>query len=60
MTIKDLPELLKIAHRVCDEEWKKLGPEKRKRICENLMKRAEARIKAKERDVKGVRRENAN
>ena len=52
MTIKDLPELLKIAHRVCDEEWKKLGPEKRKRICENLMKRAETRIKDKERDTK--------
>ena len=52
MTIKDLPKLLKIAHRVCDEEWKKLGPEKRKRICDNLMKRAEARIKANERDAK--------
>ena len=52
MIIKDLPKLLKIAHRVCDEEWKKLGPEKRKCICDNLMKRAEARIKDNERDAK--------
>lgn len=48
MTIKDLPKLLKIAHRVCDEEWKKLGPEKRKRICENVLKIVDARIKANE------------
>lgn len=52
MNINDLPWLLKMAHKICDEEWKKLGPEKRKRICDNLMKRAEARIKAKERDAK--------
>ena len=51
MNIKDLPELLKIAHRVCDEEWKKLGPEKRKRICENLVKRAEKHIKEKNGDA---------
>jgi hypothetical protein len=51
MNIKDIPELLKIAHRVCDEEWKKLGPEKRKRICENLIKRAEKRIKEKNVDA---------
>ena len=47
MTIRDLPELLKTVHRVVDEEWKKLTPERRKRICENLLKKAEARIEAK-------------
>lgn len=52
MNIYELASLMKAAHKVVGEEWKKLGPEKRKRICENLMKRAEARIKAKERDVK--------
>lgn len=48
MNINDLPWLLKMAHRICDEEWKKLGPDKRKRICDNLTKRAMERIKRKE------------
>ncbi len=52
MTIRDLPELLKTAHRVADEEWKKLTPERRKRICENLLKKAKARIEAKEKGGK--------
>ena len=55
MTIKDLSELLKIVYRVCDEEWNKLGSEKRKRICENVLKRVDARIKAEE---SGKRRES--
>lgn len=52
MNIHELAGFMKTAHKVVGEEWKKLGPEKRKRICDNLMKRAEARIKAKERDAK--------
>ena len=52
VTIRDLPELLKTAHRVVDEEWKKLTPERRKRICENLLKKAKARIEAKEKGGK--------
>lgn len=43
MTIKDLPKLLKIAHRVCDEEWKKLSPERRKRICDSILERSRKR-----------------
>ena len=52
VTIRDLPELLKTAHRVVDEEWKKLTPERRKRICENLLKKVKARIEAKEKGGK--------
>ena len=47
MNARELAEVLVMAKKVCDEEWEKLGPEKRKRICENLLKRAEARIKKK-------------
>lgn len=43
MNINDLPWLLRKAHKICDEEWKKLGPERRKRICDNITKRAMAR-----------------
>lgn len=53
MNINDLPWLLKMAHKICDEEWKKLGPDKRKRICENVLKRVDARIKAKESGKRG-------
>ena len=60
MKPEDVAKLLGRVGRIVDDQWKALGPEKRKRICENLMKRAEARIKAKERDVKGGRRENAD
>jgi len=52
VTIRDLPELLKTAHRVVDEEWKKLTPERRKRICENILKKVKARIEAKEKGGK--------
>lgn len=47
MTIRDLLELLRTAHRVVDEEWKKLTPEQRERICNNLLKKAKERIEAK-------------
>ena len=47
-----LKTALRVARDVVDREWQALSPERKKRICENLMKRAEARIKAKERDVK--------
>lgn len=49
MTIRDLPEMLKIAHRVADEEWRKLTPEKRRRIRDNLLRKAQERIEAKRR-----------
>ena len=48
MNIYDLASFMKTAHKVVDEEWKKLGPDKRKRICDNLTKRAMERIKRKE------------
>ena len=48
MNIDDLIDTLKTAHRVCDEEWNKIGPERRKHICDNIMKRAMRRIKEKE------------
>lgn len=52
MNIYDLANFMKAAHKAVGEQWKALSPERRKRICDNLMKRAEARIKAKERDTK--------
>ena len=52
MKPEDVEKLLGRVGRIVDEQWKALGPEKRKRICENLMKRAEARIKAKELNAK--------
>ena len=47
MTIRDLPEMLRTIHRVVDEEWKKLTPERRERICNNLLKKAKERIESK-------------
>ena len=52
MKPEDVAKLLCRVGRIVDEQWKALGPEKSKRICENLMKRAEARIKAKELNAK--------
>lgn len=52
MKPEDVGKLLGRVGRIVDEQWKALSPERRKRICDNIMKRAEARIKAKERDTK--------
>ena len=52
MKPEDVAKLLVIVSRIADEQWNYLGPARRKRICENLMKRAEARIKAKELNAK--------
>lgn len=52
MNIDDLACLMKAAHKAVGEQWKALSLERRRRICDNLMKRAEARIKAKECDMK--------
>ena len=40
LTIRDLPKLLSVCARVVDEEWKKLTPEKRQKICNNILKRS--------------------
>lgn len=51
MNIYDLAIFMKAAHKAVGDEWKKLGHERRKRICDNLMKRAEKRIKEKNGDA---------
>lgn len=48
MKPEDVARLLGKVSRIVDEQWNKLGPEKRKRICENVLKRVDERIKAKE------------
>lgn len=48
MNIYELASFMKAAHKAVGEEWEKLGPERRKRICENVLKRVDARIKANE------------
>lgn len=40
LTIRDLPKLLSICARVADEEWKKLTPDKREKIRNNILKRS--------------------
>ena len=51
MKPEDVAKLLGRVGRIVDEQWKALGPEKRKRICENLMNRVEKRIKEKNGDA---------
>jgi acyl-CoA reductase-like NAD-dependent aldehyde dehydrogenase len=51
MNIYDLACLMKAAHKAVGEQWKALSPERRKRICDNIMKRAEKRIKEKNGDA---------
>ena len=41
LTIRDLPQFLSTCSRAVDQEWKKLSPEKRKKIVENIMRRVE-------------------
>lgn len=51
MNLVDLAEILKMAHKEIDAQWKALTPERRKRICDNIMKRAMARVEAKEKEA---------
>lgn len=51
MKPEDVAKLLGRVSSIVDEQWKALGPERRKRICENLIKRAEKRIKEKNGDA---------
>ena len=48
MKPEDVAKLLGRVSSIVDEQWKALGPERRKRICENVLKRVDARIKAKD------------
>ena len=50
-TIKNLQTLanvLSTAAKVVDEEWNKLTPERKAKIRDNILKKVEARIKAKQ------------
>lgn len=51
MTIRQIANLLVTAQRVADEEWKKLSPERRRKICDNLTRRAG--IKKSKKDYHG-------
>ena len=48
MKPEDVAKLLGRVGRIVDEQWKALGPEKRKSICENVLKRVDERIKSKD------------
>jgi len=43
MNIHELAGFMKTAHKVVGEEWKKLSPERRKRICDNILERSRKR-----------------
>lgn len=43
----DLDKMLKTAHDVVEEEWKKISPERKRLMAENIMKRAAARANKK-------------
>ena len=43
MKLGELAGILKTAHKIVDEEWKKMPEEKRKKICENILARAKKR-----------------
>ena len=47
MNAIDLAKILKTAHDVVEEEWKKIPPERKRRMVENIMKRAASRAKRK-------------
>lgn len=47
MNAIDLAKILKTAHDVVEEEWNKIPPERKRRMVENIMKRAAARAKKK-------------
>ena len=47
MNVIELAKILKTAHDVVEEEWKKISPERKRRMVENIMKRAAARAKKK-------------
>lgn len=43
MNIYELAVFMKTARKVVDEEWKKLSPERRKRICDSILERSRKR-----------------
>ncbi len=43
MKPEDVARLLGKVSRIVDEQWKALGPEKRKRICDNILERSRKR-----------------
>lgn len=45
MNVIDLAKILKTAHDVVEKEWKKITPERKRHMVENIMKRAAAREK---------------
>ena len=47
MNAIELAKILKTAHDVVEEEWKKISPERKRRMVENIMKRAAERAKKK-------------
>ena len=47
MNAIELAKILKTAHDVVEEEWKKIPPERKRHMVENIMKRAAARAKRK-------------
>ena len=48
MNAIELDKLLKTVHDVVEEEWKKISPERKRLMVENIMKRAAARGNEKE------------
>lgn len=43
MNAIELAKILKTAHDVVEEEWKKIPPDRKKRIVENILKRSRKR-----------------
>ena len=48
MKPEDVAKLLSEVSRITDEQWNAIMPERRKRICENVLKRVYERIKSKD------------
>lgn len=51
MNAIELAKILKTAHDVVEEEWKKIPPERKMRMVENIMKRAENLAKERNGDA---------
>ena len=47
-SLQTLANVLSTAAKVVDEEWNKLTPERKAKIRDNILKKVEARIKAKQ------------
>ena len=53
MKIGKVVEILRTVSRVVDEEWNKLTPEQRRKICDNIMERAAKRAAQRKEDMEG-------